>query len=335
MIIISFVACITGAFLSLYIFIKKYRHEKLACPREHPCDVVLHSRFSRTFGIPNEALGLLYFFLVSVLLYLFISTTFPLAVFLYPLFFLGIIGALFSFYFIGLQAFVIKSWCLWCLGIAFTNLILVATLWHLPFETLKPFLAAQKTGWVIVHNIGFVLGLGAATITDILFFRFLKDNVITQHEKETMDTLSSVIWVGLSILIISGIALYLPEQARLAVSSKFLLKVVVVGVIVVNGVLLNMFVGPHMRRLSFEGSPEARRFRRLAFALGAISFTSWYGAFLLGSFRSIPIDFPAALTLYGLLLFFVIVGSQVAERYITKRRFSSQVQQNLPPETAS
>ncbi len=318
-IVIAFIACIVGALISAYIYIKKSRHQKLACPRDNPCDTVLHSRFGRTFGIPNEALGMIYFFSVSVLLYVIIASSVYTTGFLYVLFFLLVLGGLFSIYLVGLQAFVIKSWCAWCLGIAFVNLVLIISLCSMPFSNITPLLAAQKMWWVIAHNIGFILGLGSATITDIFFFRFLKDSAISQQEKETMDTLTNVIWVGLAVLIVSGLCLFLPEQARLAVSSKFLLKIVVVGVIIVNGLLLNMFVGPHMRRLSFEGTRPARRFRRLAFALGGISFTSWYLAFFLGSLRKINIEFSTAIIGYGALLVCVIIGSQIAERYITRK----------------
>lgn len=326
-IVLAFLACIIGALISVYIYIKKSRNQKLACPREHPCDTVLHSRFGRTFGIPNEALGVVYFFSVSTLLYLIIANTVFTTAFLYILFFFLILGGLFSIYLIGLQAFVIKSWCAWCLGIAFTNLVLVISLCNLPFLDIAPILASQKIWWIIIHNIGFILGVGSATITDIFFFRFLKDNVISQEEKETMDTLTNVIWIGLAILIVSGLCLFIPEHIRLAGSSKFLLKVVVVGVIVVNGILLNMFVGPHMRRLSFEGAVPARRFRRLAFALGGISFTSWYLAFFLGSLRKININFITALFGYVVLLICVVAGSQIMERYITRKHGTSA----LPP----
>ncbi len=318
-IIIAFVACLVGVFICAYIYIKKRRHQKLACPREQPCNIVLHSRFGKTLGISNESLGLIYFFLVSFLLYLLISSTVINGAILYILFFLLLLGGLFSVYLIGLQAFVVKSWCTWCLGIALTNFVLIGSLCNLPFDIIYPMLTSQKVWWVVVHNIGFILGLGSATLTDIFFFRFLKDNIISSEEKEMMDTLTNVIWVGLAILVISGIALYLPEQARLDVSSKFLLKVVVVGVVIINGILLNMIVSPHMRRLSFEGNPPARRFRRVAFALGGISFTSWYVAFFLGSLRKINIDFQTAVVGYGILLLCVIVGSQVMERYITNK----------------
>ena len=299
------------------MYFKKKRHQALACPREHPCDLVLHSHFSKTFGIPNELLGIGYFLLVLALIFAPLVGLSPVWD-LYALFFLLVLGGLFSVYLIGLQAFVIRAWCAWCLGIALTNIILIISLSSIPTSVFAPVLASQKVWWIILHNIGFILGVGSATVTDVLFFRSIKDGTVSAEEKGTMDMLTNIIWIGLAVLIISGLALFIPEQARLALSSKFLLKVVVVGVIIVNGLLLNMFVAPYMRRLSFEGTVPARKFRRLAFALGGISFTSWYLAFFLGSFRKIDITFCYAVTGYALLLIAVVIGSQIMERRVTK-----------------
>jgi uncharacterized membrane protein len=329
--IIAFIVCIAGILISSYIFIQKSRHQKLACPRDNPCDLVLHSRFGKTLGVPNELLGILYFGSTTFLLYGYVTLpVLYVSAILYILFFTLSIGGLFSIYLVSLQAFVIKRWCAWCLGVAAANFVLIASVWSLPFSTIAPLLASQKVWWVIIHNLGFILGLGSATLTDVFFFRFLKDNTISQDEKEIMDTFSSVIWVGLAILIVSGIALYVPEQERLLASSKFLLKLVVVSVVIFNGVLLNMLVAPHMRRLSFEGTVPARRFRRLAFALGGISIVSWYSAFLLGSLRKIDLIFSHAVIGYGILIVCVVIGSQMMERIVMKKRGSMVVpQQNL------
>jgi uncharacterized membrane protein len=319
-IVFAFISCLSGIVLSGYLFYKKTRHQSLACPRENPCDNVLHSKFGKTLGIRNEILGILYFLFIATLLFFFyLLPIFSPKIILYILFITLSGGGLFSLYLIGLQAFVIKSWCYWCLGIAVSNFVLIGSLFNLSFEPIYPLLSSQKLWWVIIHNLGFILGVGAATMSDIFFFKFLKDNKVSQEEKETMDTLSAVIWAGLGVLIVSGIAMYLPEQIRLAVSAKFLLKLVVVSVIIINGILLNMIVAPNMRRLSFGGAVPERRFRRLAFALGGVSFTSWYLAFFLGSLRTINISFIPAIVFYVLLIVFVIIGSQIFERYITKK----------------
>jgi hypothetical protein len=134
-----------------------------------------------------------------------------------------------------------------------------------------------------------------------------------------MDTLSSVIWAGLAILIVSGVMLYLPEQLRLNASPKFILKIIVVGVVLVNGVLLNLLVAPHMQTLSFEGTIPARRFRRLAFALGAVSLTSWYTAFFLGSLRRIHTTLEHGLRVYIGLVTIAVIGSQLYETILVKK----------------
>lgn len=315
--VIAILSCLTGIIISSLMYLKKRRHQKLSCPRDNPCDLVTHSQFSKTFGLANEILGVGYFSLVLILIFL------PLLGFsavwdLYLLFFVIILGALFSIYLIGVQMFVIRTWCTWCLGIALINFILIVSLLNIPTQVFAPLLASQKVFWVIVHNIGFILGLGSATLTDIFFFRFLKDNAISAEEKSTMDVLTNVIWAGLAVLIVSGFALFVPDKSNLLVSSKFLLKLVVLGVIVVNGIALNMFIAPHMRRLSFEGTPPAQRFRRFAFALGGISIFSWYTAFLLGSLRNLPFSFNFVIWVYLILLVCIIIGSQIAERRITK-----------------
>ncbi len=325
---IALIACLAGILVSGYMYLKKKHHQTLSCPRDNPCDVVVHSRFGTTLGISNELLGIGYFSLVALCILL--RTTVPFFhadIVSYVLFLVLSSGALFSLYLIGLQAFIIRSWCAWCLCIAGINAVLIISMATLSFNAMFPLLVSQKLWWVIIHNIGFILGVGSATITDIFFFRSLRDNTISQEEKETMDTFSTIIWAGLGILIVSGIAMYVPDQVRLAMSAKFLLKLVVVGVIVANGILLNMIVSPHMRRLTFSGEVPARRFRRLAFALGGISFTSWYLAFFLGSLRRIHITFIPAVLGYVALLVAVVIGSQIMERHITKKHQSIKPEQ--------
>ncbi len=309
------IGAILGLVVSIYIRIHKQKKTKLICPREANCDKVIHSTHSTTFGIPNEVLGICYYSVVGIIYAItLIQPALLSGSVLLILTLMTIGGALFSVYLIALQGLVIRAWCMWCLGSALASALLVISLFPQQSNELFPILASQRLVWIIVHNIGFILGLGGATITDIFFFRFLQDNVITEEEKKTMDMLSSVIWVGLGTLVLSGIMLYLPEQARLDASPKFLLKLVVVSVVIVNGFLLNLRVAPRLRQLSFDNTPPATHFRRLAFALGGISVTSWYTAFLLGSFRKISLPFREGVGVYVMVLICVIIGSQIFER---------------------
>ena len=316
---------IIGAFIGLvvssYIYRQKKKKVKLVCPREASCEKVVHSTYGTTFGIGNDVLGIAYYTVVGIIhVAMVVFPGIAIGPVVWVLTLMTISGALFSLYLIALQAIVIRAWCMWCLGSAFGTLLLVLSLFSLESTTLFPLLASQKLLWVIVHNIGFILGLGAVTITDIFFFRFLKDEKISEEEKGTMDTLTNVIWVGLAILVISGIMLYLPEQARLDASPKFMLKVVVIGVVIINGLLLNMKVAPRMRSFSFSDTVPARHFRCLAFALGAVSLTSWYVAFFLGSFRKIHLSFLGGLGVYVGLVVCAVIGSQIFESILERKR---------------
>lgn len=187
------------------------------------------------------------------------------------------------------------------------------------------FLGSARPFILIGHLIGLAMGVGGATVSDFLFFRFLKDLKISHAEAGVLNLVSKVIWVGLILLIISGIGLYLPEAERLNQSSKFLTKMIVVAVVLVNGIALNLIVAPKLKKISFEKKHEhvpgeLRRLRRIAFALGAVSFVSWYSALLLGALRGLPYSFPTVLAAYLAVLFAGIVGSQIAETLLSQRK---------------
>ena len=175
---------------------------------------------------------------------------------------------------------------------------------------------------LIVPIIGFSIGLGAATVTDVLFFKFLKTYKVSTQAAEIMHTLSRVIWVALLIIIISGVCLYLPYTERYNETAKFLVKMIVVAVILINGLVLNVVVSPRLPEI-FPGTPapttQLSRLRKLAFALGSISVTSWYSALVLGALRKVPFSFSAIILTYVCLLIVAICCSQITERFFTKK----------------
>jgi uncharacterized membrane protein len=316
---LAFGACLLGLIASVYILRKKSAKKKLVCPLRADCEKVIHSTHSTTLGISNEVLGIGYYLIVAALYAstLMAPSILPPGLAQYLLIILSICGGLFSLYLVALQALVIRAWCSWCMLSALATAVLVFCSFHIPLASIAAFLDQHRDIWLLVHGIGFILGLGSATITDVLFFRFLKDHQISGEEQDSFEAITRIIWVGLAILVLSGIMLYLSDVGRLSVSPKFLIKLVVVGVIIVNGLLLNLIVSPRLRQLSFDGTLPARHFRRLAFALGGISIVSWYSAFILGSARGIPLSFVEGLAVYGILLIGTIIGSQVFERRMT------------------
>ena len=101
-----------------------------------------------------------------------------------------------------------------------------------------------------------------------------------------------------------------------------------VAVIVVNGAFLNLLVAPKLVKISFHErhrheAGELRHIRRIAFALGAISITSWYSAFILGMIRRSPLEFSPLLLIYILVLGGAIIGSQIMDWFLVKKANSN------------
>lgn len=179
---------------------------------------------------------------------------------------------------------------------------------------IEDFLQDTTKVMTAVHLFAVVLGLGSATITDILFFKFLKDYHVSRKEADIMQTLSKVIWVALFVLVVSGVILFLQKPEILSTSGKFLTKCVALLVLICNGLFLNFFIQPKLVKLHFKGvnlKKEELFSRRLAFALGAISFSSWYFIFILGSLRGVIISFLPLISVYAVLLVFAVIGSQI------------------------
>jgi hypothetical protein len=175
------------------------------------------------------------------------------------------------------------------------------------------------------HIFGLVLGLGGATMTDVMFFTFLKNYRISEGQAGVMHTMSTVVWVGLGLLLLSGLALYLPGMAEYNASDRFLTKMTAVGVVFVNGIFLNLWIEPKMVRISFVEQRDhgyftrAKGIRRLAFALGAVSFVSWYVSFLLASLEMIDFAYVYMVLAYLVLVLLAVAGSQIAELYLEQK----------------
>jgi len=177
---------------------------------------------------------------------------------------------------------------------------------------------------VILHLISAAVGLGAATATDVLFFKFLKDFRISKFEADTMKVLSPVIWTALGLALLSGLGLYLPAADILHAKPKFLVKMLAFIVVIVNGVFLNSYITPRLEKISFgkrhrHQPGELHHIRKIAFASGAVSIISWYSAFILGAFRGLALSFENILFIYLAALALGIAGSQFFERWTAFR----------------
>ena len=234
-----------GFLVCRHIFLSRRRGEFLACPfGRTSCEAVQASAHARFLSVRLEVLGMIYFafiFLVNSALLLLPFVTLPA---IFGISALSVIIAaaafLFALYLLFIQAVSLGEFCSWCLA----SLALCVFIFFYTFAFAGPalifYLAEYRQIVTGAHLLGLALGLGGATIADVFFFRFIKNRKISYSETGVLHTLSQVIWLGLGLMVASGLGLYLPAAEALNGSGKFLAKMIVVAVIIANGLFLNL-----------------------------------------------------------------------------------------------
>jgi uncharacterized membrane protein len=308
---------IIGFIIATTIRHKKKIGQPMVCPLGSDCNSVIYSSYSKFFGVDVVTTGLVYYGVIGSLYAYFVLFPQSIPDYLYVIgFLLTVIAVIFSIYLIIVQTLVIREICFWCMLSALVSLGLLMASGFALGPSLPALLLEYKTIIVILHALAAALGVGTVLVTDIFFMKFLKDYRISQGESEILDTLSQVVWFALGMLILTGIALFIPASAELLLKTKFLAKVVIVGVVVVNGVLLNLLIAPKLIKISFgeilvKESGQMHHLRRLAFAFGAVSIVSWLATFILGSLRALPFSTLEILLGYMGIILIAVIGSQL------------------------
>lgn len=115
--LIIFILAVCGFFVAKHIHKhKKENEEPLVCPIQFDCATVVHSDYSKLLGISLEIFGMVYYALVAIAYAVLIFHPFAMPSYLLgALILTSSVAFLFSLYLIGIQAFVLKKGCSWCL----------------------------------------------------------------------------------------------------------------------------------------------------------------------------------------------------------------------------
>ncbi len=178
---------------------------------------------------------------------------------------------------------------------------------------------------ITVHILGVVLGLGGALVIDLMIFHFLKNFKITRRESVIMHMISQMIIFGLILLMVSGAALFASASADYLNSSKFLMKMVTVAFVLINGIVLNLYVVPKMEKISLREKDQGRheKLTIIAFIVGAVSVISWFSAYFLAMLDILNIfSLVTLLIVYGVLLSLAIGGSLFTKKYYEQKAIS-------------
>ncbi len=144
---------------------------------------------------------------------------------------------------------------------------------------------------ILAHTVGAVLGVGGATLAEVLLIKALKDGNMDPLESNLMHGVYSVVRVGFVISLVSGFSFLILYKANGQIGQIWnpvlWAKMTVVFSIGLNAILLQA--------------------RAIPVKLGsAISFVSWYTALFLGVFiRGLSVGYFSVIFVY---LIVIIIG---------------------------
>lgn len=173
----------------------------------------------------------------------------------------------------------------------------------------------QKTLYLIGHLFGVALGAGGAFISDLLFLKSVRDRKISKTEIGFLSVASYAVTAGLVLLIGSGVLMFMLEPEKYLASAKFITKMSIVGIIVLNGVFLHWVHIPWLRRQvgARQVIPHEFSYRLFMLLSGTVSLVSWSSAIILGAFRSIPLEYGVLMSIYG-----AVLGSALCVAYLLR-----------------
>lgn len=173
------------------------------------------------------------------------------------------------------------------------------------------------------HLLGMIFGLGGTFILDILIFHFLRNFKINTQEAVIMHLISQLIVIGLFLLIVTGAAIYLTDVENYSNSSRFLMKMTAVFVLTINGLFLNFYMMPKIKKLSMvkEDIEHDQNLKRIAFAVGAVSIVSWFSAYLFAMVK----DLSAFTYMEMLIPYLILLAGAVGGGQFTKNKMEKEV----------
>ena len=175
-----------------------------------------------------------------------------------------------------------------------------------------------KTPTTVVHVVGVIIGMGSALVSDILFSFFSKDKNLNTTEMRTLLILKDIVFYNLILIVFSGSIIFFTNIEGYLGSVKFMAKMSILLVLLINGYVLNKYILPHLLNKNFFKSKKEKTIRKLAFVCGAVSVISWLFVATLGVLDNINMSYSLIISGY---LFVVFLGTSVS-LMIEKKEFN-------------
>ncbi|MCM4158564.1 hypothetical protein FHG64_13345 [Antarcticibacterium flavum] len=317
------VVALSGIGILFYAFLKRRKRKDKDLPDDpEKDDPILHIRNKLFFEIPVEKILLGYFVIVTLtyLVKFILNLRIP-GIDLAVLYLSGITLFL-GIYKMAMSVGVVNRFHPWLLfSMVFSLVIFIAVYTGMPMG-IQEFLEETREYNLTIHLLGLAMGLGGTLVVDIMFTHFMRNYSISARESVIMHLISQMIIFGIFLLILSGLALYLPAAESFNENPRFIMKMIVVLIVIINGGILNLYLTPKMKKISLVDEEKNRyeKLTRISFALGAISIVSWLSAFFLAMLKDL-FSMPLFYLIIGYVVLLLITagGSQMAKVYYEKK----------------
>lgn len=170
-----------------------------------------------------------------------------------------------------------------------------------------------RSGLLLVHFAGIILGVGAATLLDLIIFRFVLTKRIEEAYISIIEFSSNIITIGLCLIWLSGIGLliYYGFVDPLKIDNpKLFAKFIIVGVLTLNAFLVHHFVMPvveiQIGQHLLDGLSRLHRF--FLILIGTVSAVSWYVPLALGIVPQFNNVVPVDVILIGYAIIILLVN---------------------------
>lgn len=185
----------------------------------------------------------------------------------------------------------------------------------------------------LFHIIGVAIGVGGATVSDVLFFRALADRKISKDELALLHTLGLMLWVGLFILIASGLGFLGLQYANTGAvhylnDTWFQAKMTIIAILSTNALVMHWYIFPFMEAHTGKVLDFATMSPKLALfaTTGVVSITSWYTALVLGVTRGLDFTYGLIFNLYlvilaiGVLVAYTLLAAAIFKKPTDSKR---------------
>lgn len=164
---------------------------------------------------------------------------------------------------------------------------------------------ALHLGFLVLHLVGLVFGVGGATLTDLVFVNAVRKKFVSKTVIRVMDHMSQAVIAGFFLLVASGVGLLFTGTDT---SPRFWAKMIVVAVVGLNGYLAHRWTFPKLAEKIHAGKRHVSlSFLQLLSINAAVSGTSWYTALFIGTWKMAWIPFAVWVGGYVVLLGLVVL----------------------------